>query len=319
MICCLTACGRGDVELPTKIEFEARSLYPEGVDFDPVRREFIVSSMRLGTVGRVTREGRYREIFRDKRFKSTVGIRVDTARDRILVCHTDHGRALRTSPATKYKTAGLIILRLSTGKLIRSVDLAAVSRPDAGKVGAPGNRRFSNDVDVDPKTGIAYVTDSYSPVIYRVTPEGRASILTAHPLLKGAGVVANGILFRGSHLLVAKFDTGGLLKISLKNRADIREVRLPRSFPRADGLVAGPGNSVLLIANGKTNRVVQLTSNDEWASAEVKAGHDTGAVFATTGTWVGNRVYVVHAQLHRIARDHLEPVTRFTIQGYDFQ
>ncbi|MEP6805257.1 MAG: hypothetical protein ABI892_12095 [Flavobacterium sp.] len=62
---------------PTKrIEFEAPESYPEGVTFYQASNVFYVSSARLGTVGKVTKEGKYTELYSDKTLKSTYGIKV---------------------------------------------------------------------------------------------------------------------------------------------------------------------------------------------------------------------------------------------------
>ena len=45
-----------------RIEFEAPESYPEGVAFDKDANVFYVSSARLGTIGKVSKEGKYSEL-----------------------------------------------------------------------------------------------------------------------------------------------------------------------------------------------------------------------------------------------------------------
>ncbi len=67
---------------PTRVTQESgdiRSLapeptYPEGVAYDPASDAFFVSSIRRGTIGRVTRDGRYEVFSSDPALVSSCGL-----------------------------------------------------------------------------------------------------------------------------------------------------------------------------------------------------------------------------------------------------
>src|SRR5882757_1790347 len=82
------------------IEFKAPTAYPEGIAFNPKTNEFFVSSMRHGTVGAVKADGTYREFAKDPLLVSAVGMHADPERNRLLVCVSDPGVSLKTSPKT---------------------------------------------------------------------------------------------------------------------------------------------------------------------------------------------------------------------------
>ena len=90
---------------------------------------------------------------------SAVGLRIDSQRDRVLVCNSDPGVSLHTDKTTQGKLAGLAVFQLSTGKLIKYLDLGGLSS---------GGNHFCNDIAVD-DDGTAYATDSFSPIIYKIS------------------------------------------------------------------------------------------------------------------------------------------------------
>src|SRR6185295_18604680 len=101
---------------PAGIEFKAPAQYPEGIAFNPKTNEFFVSSMRHGTVGAVKADGTYREFAKDPLLVSAVGLHADPDRNRLLVCVSDPGVSLKTSPKTQKKLARLMAFDLKTGK-----------------------------------------------------------------------------------------------------------------------------------------------------------------------------------------------------------
>lgn len=270
------------------IRFTSPGLYPEGLEYDTTRNSFLVTSMREGTVGAVTREGKYTEIIRDPRFISAVGIRVDAVRDRVLVCNSDPGAGKATTPATQGKLAALGVFRLSTGEALAYVDLA--------RLGGEGGH-FCNDIAIDP-AGNAYVTDSFSPIIYRVDNRNRASVLLNDKRFTGESFNLNGIVYKDNYLIVAKMNEGVLFKVPLNKPKDYVQIKLAEPITGVDGLLWGPGGSLIAIANGKTNKVFKLITTDDWDSAVVETTVRTGEVFATTGVMHDGKVYVLNAMLH---------------------
>jgi hypothetical protein len=123
---CDKAKDAAKVSLPETISFTKAALEPEGVDYDAAKQRFLVTSLHEGVVGAVTADGSYTPVFQDPAMVSAIGIRIDAARDRVLVCNSDPGASLHTKPESQGKLAGLAAFTLSTGKLIQYVDLGGL-------------------------------------------------------------------------------------------------------------------------------------------------------------------------------------------------
>lgn len=288
---------------PSTVKFSADALYPEGVDYDATGKRFLVTSMRHGTIGQVTEEGMYSPFASDDKLVSAVGLRVDLPRDRVLVCNSDPGVSSKTDAATQKKLAGLAAFKLSSGELIKYVDL--------GKQ-LPGEH-FCNDIAVD-GTGNIFVTDSFSPIIYKIDNAYTASVFLNDKKFEGEGFNLNGIVVHpDGYLLVARYNDGTLHKIPLDAPEQHAQVTGPEPMPGADGLVLGKDGSLVVIANMQTNKVYRLNSTDNWTSAQVSASEDTGQVFATTGVEHNGAVYAVHAMLHVL----FNPETTEHINDYE--
>ncbi len=293
---------------PAAVSFTQPSLYPEGLEYDGRNRRFLVTSLREGTVGQVKDNGSYAGFFEAPQMKSAIGIRLDPPRDRVLICNSDPGPSKHTTKETQGKLAGLAIASLRTGKLTRYIDLGALK---------PGIPHFCNDIALA-ADGTAFITDSFSPIIYKVTTDNKASVFLMDDRFVGKGFNLNGILDLGDFLLVAKYNEGLLFKIPKNDPKKFTQVKLAEKFPGADGLLKGPNGSVILAANASTNKIIQLKSSDNWASAKVVAKKDSGVVFATTGVMREGKTYILHAMLHVLFGGNKNPVSKFTIQGYDF-
>jgi len=294
----MACAGHGGVSTaPDKVSFSKAALYPEGVDWDTANHRFLVTSIHQGLIGSVTDDGRYTVFAKDPHMVSAVGLHIDAPRDRVLVCNADPGASTQSSPKTTGKLAALAVFQLSTGRLIKYVDLAK------GRDGA----HFCNDLVID-KDGTAYITDSFSTVIYKVDPAYNASVLIDDKRFSGVGFNLNGLVIKDSYLLVNKYNDGTLFKIPLNNPRAFTQVVISRKFHGADGMLWDKDGSLVLIANdsehggskpaAKTDKVVRLKSSDNWKTAKVVSEKDTGDVFATTGAMRDGNVYVVHAMLH---------------------
>lgn len=314
----LGACkGNSITATPSVVKFNSSTLYPEGVEWDAANRRFLVTSIRKGEIGSVKDDGSYWVFAKDPRMVSSVGISIDETRDRVLVCNSDPGAAEKSSPATTGKLAALAVFQLSTGKIIKYIDLAK---------GLEGGH-FCNDIALD-TDGTAYITDSFSPIIYKVDINYKSSVLINDKTFSGKSFNLNGIVVKDDYLIVDKMNSGQLFKIPKNNPSAFNEVILKKKIFGADGLIWGADGSLNVIANNNThvgipastatNAVIKLTSNDNWASASVTGEMDTGDVFATTGTLRKDQIYVVHAMLHVLfnpkTKKHLE---QFEIVKYN--
>lgn len=228
---------------PRQITGHADSLHPEGIAWDPTRRAFLVTSPRHGTVSLVGFDGRVTPLVDDPDpvIVSTVGVAVDAPRSRLLVAYHDLGVGTRSTPGTFLKVSGLAVYDLVSGRQIRLVDLTLGASPI----------HAADRVAVDP-CGNAYVCDPAAGNIYKVTPDGCATILVSSELLapgsEGAGVTGIA-LHPGGFLLANHYTEGRLLKIPLHDPAAISAVPLDSPIIGSDGIALRQNGSLLAVCN----------------------------------------------------------------------
>lgn len=270
--------------LPDEIIFEAPAgLQPEGVVWDEERERFIVSSILDGTIGAVDDGGVYTPLFTDESFISTIGL------------HIADGKLYIANGALSafqggMGNAGLAVYDLDAEEMLFSVDLNETFEGTGA--------RFSNDVAVDPD-GNAYVTDSRQPVIYKVTPEGEASVLVNSPLLAGRSASGNGIDYHpDGYLLVAVVGSLSLVRVPLDDPKALTVVEWD-VLSAIDGLaLSEDGMTLYGVANinGGTPAIVAYTSEDNWQTATLTARAASHRA-ATTLTLRGDEVYYIIAQI----------------------
>ncbi|QDA61333.1 gluconolaconase [Hymenobacter jejuensis] len=304
------------------IKFTQDGLYPEGVQYDTQRKRFLVSSETRGTIGQVQDDGKgngtYQPFAADQRLISTVGLKLDATRNRLLAAVSDPGyNTAFSTAATKGKLAALAVIDLNGGAVASYVNLSNLRPTDAG--------HFANDVAVD-NAGAAYVTDSFAPVIYRVgfatdgTPT--ANVLVENPQFQApAGAFGlNGIVFHpDGYLLVAKSNDGTLYKVTLTSPATVTKVTTSTSLVGADGLLL-QDNSTLLVVTNSQSKVYRLTTSDNWANAASNASATTTAgVYPTTLTKRSStETYVLYSHLNALQSGQTPAVTEFTINKISF-
>lgn len=301
----------GKANQPDNITFTAEGLYPEGVGYHKKENRFLVSSLRFGTIGEVNDKGRYQSFAEDEQLVSTAGLFVDEIRNRIIVCNLDLGVGIRTSPETQGKLAGIGIYDLSTGSRLNYVDLGSL-RPDAGHA--------ANDLTIDSQGNI-YITDSFSPVIYKVDKKGIATVFIEDkrfaPTAPG-GFGLNGIVYHPQgYLIAAKYDEGILFKIPLRDPEKLHVTEINRTLAGADGLLLKKDGSLLVVLNPgvpSDNKVISLESSDQWISATAKKEFAPGNVSPTTLASRGGYDYVLHSHLFKLFGGQNPPVSQFTIE-----
>lgn len=292
-----------------KIVFQAPILYPEGVTYDAQKALFFVSSVKKGTIGSVDASGTYKELYKDAGLKSTFGMKVDAKNNRMLVCVSDPNYSMYSTPATFKKMARLISIDLSSGAKKMDVNLAL----GAGK-------HFANDLAMD-EAGNIYVTDSYSPNIYKIDAAGKASVFASSDWFKSEEVGLNGILYHSQGYLLAAHHTSGVLyKIDVKNPKNITQVKMKTFFPGADGMAWQSPTMLVLIQNKGVNKAFQISSSDNWATAEVKGATAAEARFQnpTTVTVQDSRVWVLNSKMNELVDSSIVPSREFSLQMAKF-
>jgi len=294
-----TAIGNASVNIGgTKLEsivIAKQALYPEGLEYNHKKNKFIVGSFREGAVYEVSEDGSYHQLIQDPHLSSVVGIRIDAKNNRLLVANSDIGASIKSSSQTLKKLATLGIYDLDSGKKLNVVDLGSL-RPNA--------KHLANAIAVDP-AGNAYVTDSFSPIIYKVNQQGKASIFLENNRFRGEGINLNGIVYHpDGYFIVAKKSEGVLFKIPLLNPKTFSEIKLPRKLIGADGLVLVDHSELVVITNIASgivsNTAFSLQTNNAWKTAKVTDQYQFGNVYPTTGILKDGNIYVMHSNLNEL-------------------
>jgi hypothetical protein len=281
--------------LPSSITAHSPDLFPEGVSWDSTRGAFLVGSSRWGNVSIVTGAAKVTELVPSLGTVSTLGVKVDLPRHRGLVAYSDFW-VRQALPLPTPPVSGLAAFDLRSGAIIWNVDLDP---------GAP--RTFANDLTID-HAGNAYVTNSVSSTIVRVTPKGKVSPFLTDDRLVAALVGANGIAFdpRGI-LLIARYDTGALFRVPLAHPEKMTQVELPGPIIGTDGMLMSPTGELLVVTNsigaavgvpGGVDAVSVLSSHDSWHSASYQRKVDPWPVGGpTTVTITPSGSYVMSGRV----------------------
>lgn len=269
------------LQLLQDIVFTQPDLFPEGVVYDKFNDRFYVSSTTRGDIGIVDRFGTYTPFITDPALVGTTGLEIDEARKRLYVSNSTDG--------------SVGIYDINTGQRIAFIDLKAL---------LPGAPVFTNDIALDPQ-GNAYVTNSRTPVIYKISRDGVASIFYYDAAFATSGFGFNGIEYgnqQGGFLLVAYSAANQVVKFPVDNPSGYNIVGLNASLAGPDGLLLSKNGKELVVVNnagGGNGRVLLFASNNKWSTGTATDTFETGPVFPTTATTDGKGVYVLYAYLNR--------------------
>ncbi len=276
---------------PAQINFTSPGVFPEGIAYDADHYRFFVSSATTGVVGTVTADGTYKAFITDSLLASgSSGIKVDKARQRVWVCNT---------------TNGVRVYDLSSGKRIFFTDVTSL---------LPGQPVFLNDELLD-ADGNAYVTNSFSPVIYKITKDGKASVFFNNDVfaVPPGGFGLNGIQISPKGYLLVAFATG-VTKIPINNPGAFSIVKFDSTGFYPDGLLLSKDGKQLVVVNdtGGTpdDQVLSFISNDDWTSGTESTKFPTGPVFPSDAASDGSHIFVVYSHIDKIGTD----LDVFTIQ-----
>lgn len=253
-------------ELPAEVVFESPvpGLLPEGVEWNAEAGTFLVGSLSSGTIRTVNDDGTVTDLFVDEDLASTVGIHV--ADGKLYVANSS-AEVFGNPDATGL--AALAVYDLTTGERVSYTDLTEVFEGEGSN--------FANDVTVDDE-GNAYVTNSFQPVIYKVTPEGEASVFLNSELFSNANFGLNGIEYHpDGYLLAAVSGATTLVKIPLDDPEAAAVVAMgPVGI---DGMALGRDGILYAVnagAQSQGQEIVAIVSLDDWQSAEIVARTPTG-------------------------------------------
>lgn len=296
-----------------RITFTVPMLYPEGTAYNPKNGSFYVSSVKTGTIGLVDAKGNYTVFFQDPALKSSFGMKVDAAENRLWVCLSDPKKefSLYTTPATLEKMGRVIVLDLASSKKVLDVDLSSLY---------PG-KHFINDVALDAQ-GTAYLTDSFSPVIYKVDKSGKASVAASDPQFKSIDIGLNGIVVHpAGYLITVNNSNGSILKVDLNDPKNVSRVKIDQLFPGADGLLLDGQNNLVLVQNKSVDKVYTLASSDNWVTAKITSATGGTDRFQqpSTALMKDGKVWVLNSKLNEIGNPTIPPSKEFSLQLAEFK
>ena len=293
--------------LAQDIAFSSDRSYPESFTYSAKQDVFLLGSITGGLVARVDKAGAYAPFISDRRLVSTVGLVVDDASNTLWVTNSDPGVGARTSAATKGTLAAVATYDATTGAPKAYYDLG----------GLMAGAHLANDIALD-ADGNAYVTDSFAPVIYKIDAKGRASIFAESPLfLTGKGFNLNGIAWhKDGYLLVGKYNSGELFRISTADPTDIKAVALPEALVGADGIHLIDGEHLLVVQNAGADRTVELVSTDGWTTASIVRAKQSELSMPTAAVTVGDDIYVLNARLDTLFDPQAAKVGNYLLQQF---
>ena len=300
---------------PAVVTFTQAGLYPEGVQYDAPNSRFLVTSLTTGRVGQVKDDGTYSPAFPDDpKLVSAIGIYLDEPRNRVLVAISDpNANAARTTAATQGKLARLAIFNRSAPTAAPVVVELGTLRPNVG--------HFANDIAVDAQ-GNAYVTDSFSGIIYKVdaTTNAASVFLESPQFVAPAGTFGlNGIVFHpDGYLLVAKSDEGKLFKIPLAAPSTFTTVATTQNLTAADGLLLQDNNTLQVVCNAQA-KVFRLVTTNGFGAATLSGTFATQPQFPTTLARRDGNSYVLYANLDALFSGRMPAVSQFSINRVTFQ
>lgn len=296
-------------EAPPELLLADRAgFHPEGVVWDMLNRRFLTGSMTEGTIFVIADDSTVTPFIEDEDLKTTLGIDIDYGNNHLLVANTE-----MSQDPDSTGLAQLGIYDLTSGERLHLVDL--------GLLLAEGHH-LANGVAVD-ADGNTYVTDSFSPVIYKVTPDGAASIFAEAPEFASETFGLNGIAcHRDDYLLVAQTEPGALYKVPLDDPETITRIEVGEPFS-PDGIAFDTDGALFVVATtfgddgSPKGEILKLATENEWESAEIVSRVAVDADLSPTSiTFRDGYPYVINAHLNELFSG--QSVDKFEITRIDF-
>jgi sugar lactone lactonase YvrE len=287
--------GTASASFQSKYTITDIGLYPEGIDYDSKNERFLFSSLYKGAVYVLNAKGEATVFATSSKLVLPTGIYTDEVRNRLIVANADLGISQKSTPTSAGSIATVSIFNLTSGELIKEIDLKNFT-PNAGSC--------LNDIAVDAKGNI-YITDSFSPNIYKIDDNYIASLFVTNTIFQPAPnqFGLNGIVFHpDGYLLAVKTDDSKLFKISLSNPAIITTVT-GTTFSAPDGIELDKNNNLVVVENGLgLGKTYTFSSTNNWASASKISETNIGKEeFPTTAALASDgNVYVVNSKLGKL-------------------
>ncbi len=265
--------SRSCTAAPGVVAARGPGVFPHSVDYDPNSRTFVVGSLAHSTVSSVGLDGTVRTLVDDEDMVSVQAVRVDSERNRILATNVDYGLADRSTPATKFRIAGVAAYDAHSGRRQWYADL--------DKVANDGKRHLVSDVTIAPD-GTAYAVDELTPTIFRIDRDGHASVLLRDDLLAGKldipgflnDVGMSAVAWMPGNILIVAMADGSLVRVPVHHPEQAAKVQLSTGLKTITaGIRVLPDGSIAAVSSGLLSgqaAVVQrVRPAHQWKSATV--------------------------------------------------
>lgn len=300
----VSSCSKDDNDkmpvLLNNYTISSTGLYPESVDYDNKNQRFVIGSFNEGNVYILhPNTGKLQLFITDSNFVGVTGVYTDEVNNRLIVASGDLGISQKSGAnnSTVGKIAYLGIYNLTNGRLIKGINLRRYN---------PYPHQFPNGITTD-QNGVIYITDSFSPCIYKVYNSYKTELFLNYPQAfapyDSISIGLNGIAYNeeGGYFIVSKTSGNKLFRIMLNNPNQVSEVTgLSTAIWAPDGLGWTSDNQLVVIDNGSRNGAVHiLTSTDGWSSAYSIKGIAIGQDAYPTGCTLANdsSMYVIYSYL----------------------
>jgi len=279
------------------------AIYPEGIGYDSASKHYYVGSLTSPTVYQINSKGEISRFLTDPRIISSAGIHVDSQNQRLLVASLDLGTSTETDKASKGKLAGLGIYDLHTGKPIHYINLAKA---------LPG-AHLANGITVD-ELGNIYVTDSSSPLIYKIDRKYRTSVFLENTKFTGEGFNLNGIIYnKNGFLIVTKYNSNTLYRIPVNNPEAFEKVELDYSLSGPDGLIFLSENALAVIQNMNGGKISFFKTNDNWKRANHINTVTLKDAYPTSGVVIEKGIAVIDGHINKLSSRQTNKIKTFSI------
>lgn len=302
--------------IPDTYPLQETSLYPEGIIYSDLTEKTYIGSYFKGKIITLDLDGNMSDFIIGETLVAVVGIAVDEANNRLLVCNSDAGISLKSDPSTIGQLAEVIVYDLTTGAKIKTINLNGLYQG--------GN--FLNDL-VQDNNGNMYVTDSFSPVIYKIDTNDVPSVFVTHPDFQApqGAFGLNGIVFHPDNYLIVGNSFGGLLyKVPLSDPNNIQDVTLSASVNSLDGLLLSDNNTLILVSNNFTGApfdeaIYKIETTNNWTSGNItNTVTDLDGIYPTTMTTIENNLFVNFGYFPELIDPTSIPHDNFKLQKITF-
>lgn len=311
------ACDKEEVaeELPDFFSLKELSLYPEGIIYNDENEKTYIGSYYKGKIVTVDLSGNMSDFIIDQSLVAVVGMAIDKSKNRLLVCNSDAGISLRSDQSTIGQLAEIIVYDLTTGTKLKTINLAGLYQ----------GGQFLNDLVLD-DNGNIYVTNSFSPVIYKIDGNDVPTLFVSDTMFNvpTGAFGLNGIAYHNNGYLIAGKSFGGVLyKIPLNNPSNVQEITLDAPVNSLDGILL-TDDALMLVSNNFTGApfneaVYKITTSNDWTSGNViKTFTDLDGTYPTTLTMIKDDLFVNFGYFTELVDPNSTPNDNFKLQKVIF-